>query len=142
MAMSRSAASGPKNDINVTPLVDVVLVLLIIFMVITPMLEKGSPVELPLTENPIKAKSIDEQITITVSKNGDFFWEVDPIDDVTLGQKLSETYSKTPTRPIFVKGDVGVAYGRVRLVMKRVQEAGFPRVGVITKERESSGSGG
>jgi biopolymer transport protein TolR len=132
--MQASGPSGPKNDINVTPLVDVVLVLLIIFMVITPMLQKGAPVELPLTDHPIKAKSIDEQITISIDKQGGLFLENDPIDESALAQKLSTVYSTMPTTPIFVKGDNGAPYGRVRTVMKLVQDAGFPRVGVITKE--------
>ncbi len=125
---------APKNDINVTPLVDVVLVLLIIFMVITPMLQKGAEVELPLTDHPKKAESIKEQITITIKKDGDLFWETTAISDADLSTKLSETYSVTPTAPIFVKGDNGANYGRVRQVMKLIQDAGFLQAGIITKE--------
>ena len=134
-----SKSSGPKNDINVTPLVDVVLVLLIIFMVITPMLSKGADVELPLTNNPRKAKSIDEQVTISVKKDGTLYWEVEPKNDADISALLRSQHEKMPTTPIFVKGDNGANYGRVRQVMKMVQDAGFERVGLITKEYEKKG---
>ena len=139
MQARRSAATGPKNDINVTPLVDVVLVLLIIFMVITPMLEKGAPAEVPRVAHPISATSSDDQVTITVDKNGDFFWEVESMSDVDLAQHLSAEYSRDRAKKIFVKGDVGAPYRRVRLVMKRIQEAGFTQVGLITKELKGNG---
>ena len=129
-----SKSRGPKNDINVTPLVDVVLVLLIIFMVITPMLSKGADVELPLTRKPEKAKSADEQVTISVTRDGTLYWEVEPKNDAEIIQLLADKHAKMPTVPIFVKGDTGASYGRVRQVMKMVQDAQFDHVGLITKE--------
>jgi biopolymer transport protein TolR len=134
-----SKSGGPKNDINVTPLVDVVLVLLIIFMVITPMLQKGAEAELPLTKNPINGKAEDDQVTITVQKNDTLYWETEAISEQELASKLSAAFSQNPRPPIFVKGDKGANYGRVRLVMRMVQEAGFVQVGIIVKELEKKG---
>jgi biopolymer transport protein ExbD len=132
----RRKSGAPKGDINVTPLVDVVLVLLIIFMVITPMLQRGADVELPITENPDKSKEVKEQITISVGKDNRIWWETDVIDDATLITKMEELFKTAPTTPIFVKGDTLAVYGRVRGVMKLISEAGFESVGVITKEVE------
>jgi biopolymer transport protein ExbD len=126
------------GDINVTPLVDVVLVLLIIFMVITPMLQRGADVALPVAENPKKAKEVKEQVTISVTKEGQLFWETSPIADGELAAKLAETHRDTPTRPIMIKGDAGASYGRVRHVMRIINESGFESVGVITKERDDA----
>jgi biopolymer transport protein ExbD len=132
----------PKNDINVTPLVDVVLVLLIIFMVITPMLQKGAPVELPLTEHPEKAQAKDEQVTVSIDKEGRVFWEQDQVDDSGMLAKLSEAISVRPNVKIFLKGDRGANYGRVRQIMKLIQGADCAecqRIGIITKEPERMG---
>ena len=135
-----AGASGPKGDINVTPLVDVVLVLLIIFMVITPMLQRGQAVELPLTKNPKKAEAIKEQITISVMVDGSIFWETTPLDDEELYSRMSDAWSKTPTVPIFIKGDDKANYGRVRRVMKVINDAGFEGIGIITEELEKKAS--
>jgi biopolymer transport protein TolR len=136
MRARRQTSQGPRGDINVTPLVDVVLVMLVIFMVITPMLQRGQDVELPITKNPDKSKEVKEQITISVDKTDRIWWETEPIDDATLTAKMTELYQKAPTTPIFIKGDAKVTYGRVRLVMKLINEVGFESVGVITKEVE------
>lgn len=131
------ASQGPKNDINVTPLVDVVLVLLIIFMVITPMLQKGREVTLPETDNPKKEKNVQEQVTISVTKEGTLWWETTQVDEAELERKLAEVYNNPEERgrPIKVKGDVESRYGTVRKVMKLCNEVGFEKVGIVTKER-------
>jgi biopolymer transport protein TolR len=140
---ARNQAAGPKNDINVTPLVDVVLVLLIIFMVITPMLQRGAPVELVDTTNPRKAKSVDGQVTISVGKLGELYLENDQKADSEIQEVLAQKYAATNGNArIFIKGDAGANYGRVRQVMKMVQDAGFPDVGLITKELKPAQGGG
>jgi biopolymer transport protein ExbD len=137
MAASIRQEQGPKGDINVTPLVDVVLVLLIIFMVITPMLQKGAQVELPVTEHPKKAESVKEQVTVSVDAQGLLYLETNLITDQELVAQMAEFYRTTPTRPIFIKGDVKSNYGRIRRVMKLINDAGFQAVGIITKEPET-----
>jgi len=134
----------PKNDINVTPLVDVVLVLLIIFMVITPMLQKGAQVELPMTENPRKAQAKDEQATVSIDKNGRIFWETEQIDEGSITQKISAETSARPGLKIFIKGDRGANYGHVRRIMKLIQDADCAtcqQIGIITKEPEKAPGG-
>ena len=128
---------GPKGDINVTPLVDVVLVLLIIFMVITPMLSKGADVQVPITKNPAKGTA-KEQITISVNKEGKIFLETTMLSDEDLRAQLTQDHAETPEMPIFVKGDQSSSYGRVREVMHIINAAGFESVGVITKELEKN----
>ena len=139
-ASRRPDGAGPKGDINVTPLVDVVLVLLIIFMVITPMLQRGQAVDLPVTKNPKKAEALDEQITISVMRDGSIFWENTPISDTDLYTRMADTYRRTPTVPVMIKGDAKSNYGRVRRVMIIIQDAGFEGVGIITKEPEKKSS--
>lgn len=136
MQPERRASPGPKGDINVTPLVDVVLVLLIIFMVITPMLQRGVDVSLPVTENPKQKPEVKEQITLSVTDDGRIFWETTQITDAELSLKISETYRLTPTMPIMIKGDSRTRYASVRRVMKIINKAGFETVGVITKEQD------
>ena len=135
-----SKTPGPKGDINVTPLVDVVLVLLIIFMVITPMLSKGHDVELPKVENPgSSSKDGKDQVTITVDRDRNIWLETDLISEADLAAKLREIHAAEPGKPIFVKGDVAAEYGRVRAVMKIVTDAGFDTVGLITKDAKEKG---
>ena len=141
MPVARNQTSGPKGDINVTPLVDVVLVLLIIFMVITPMLQKGHEVQVPVTNNPDKSKSLDEQVTISVDSQGIIYWETQPIDDQSFATRMAELYAQKPGAPIFIKGDVKANYGRIRVVMKKINDAGFESVGVITKDAKEEGHG-
>lgn len=135
--------TGVTADINVTPLVDVTLVLLIIFMVITPLLQVGAPVQLPLTKEPASIKHESNQITISVSGDLTVWWENDLIsrnlynDTAKLDEKLKTTHSKNPGKQILIKGDKRVKYGEVRLVMKRVQEAGFINIAMIVdKEKQ------
>lgn len=132
----RPASPGPKGDINVTPLVDVVLVLLIIFMVITPMLQRGVDVSLPVTENPKKKPEVKEQITLSVTDDGRIFWEQTQLTDAELAQRIAETFRNSPTMPIMVKGDSRTRYASVRRVMKIINKGGFESVGILTKERE------
>ena len=135
----KSKTQGPKGDINVTPLVDVVLVLLIIFMVITPMLQKGAEVQLPVVENPDKAKDASkEQVTISVKKDGTLYYETDAIDEARLAATLADLHASSPERPIFVKGDIAASYGRIRAVMKMCNDAGFETVGLITKDKKEA----
>jgi len=134
--------AGVAADINVTPLVDVTLVLLIIFMVITPLLQVGAPVQLPLTKEPGSIKHESNQITISVSGDLTIWWENDLIsrnlynDTAKFDEKLKTTHSKNPGKQILIKGDKRVKYGAVREVMKRVQEAGFVNIAMIVDKEK------
>ena len=127
----RHGAYKPMSEINVTPLVDVMLVLLVIFMVTAPLLTVGIPVNLPQT----KADAISdpqEPLVITMDAAGKIFLQETEVDIDTLVAKLQAiTQNKTDTR-IFVRADRDIAYGKVMAVMGGVTSAGFTQVALIT----------
>src|SRR5438128_7738049 len=104
---------GITSDINVTPLVDVCLVLLIIFMVVTPMLQKGVPVNLPMTEDPEKTPDTEKQLLISVKADGTVYVGSNVVRKEEVEQTLKDLQSRTPDREIAVKGDKLVKYGEV-----------------------------
>ncbi len=135
-----TSATPVSSEINVTPLVDVCLVLLIIFMVIAPMLQSGAPVQLPNTDRPPDVKREDKQITLSLGFDLAVFYESDrfakSVDSATEMQqfviKLRDVYSRTPDRKILVKADKRLSFGKVRDLMRHIQEAGFSNVGLIS----------
>jgi biopolymer transport protein TolR len=126
---------GMQSDINVTPLVDVCLVLLIIFMVVTPMLQKGVDVALPETSDPEKMPDTDRDLVVSVKQDGNVYVKDKWISDENLPTILKDQFDNNPDRNVVVKGDRRLKYKRVRQVMRLVNEAGFTRVGLVT-ERE------
>ena len=121
------------SDINVTPLVDVCLVLLIIFMVVTPMLQKGIPVVLPKTESPEKTPDTEKQLQIAVKDDGTIYLGPNVIRKEQLESSLKEIHERTPDREIAVKGDKRVKYGDVMTVLRACREVGFQDVGLIAE---------
>src|SRR5436305_12964739 len=100
-------------DINVTPLVDVCLVLLIIFMVVTPMLQKGVPVNLPVTEDPEKTPDTDKQLQISVNTDGAVYPGCTVVRKEQVQSELDTINQRTPDREIAVNGDKDAKYGAV-----------------------------
>jgi biopolymer transport protein TolR len=122
----------PMSDINVTPLVDVMLVLLIIFMVTAPLLTVGVPVDLPKTDaKPITGQ--DEPLVISVNNAGKVFLQETEIDLGALVPRLQAITNNKPDTRIFVRGDKTVAYGRIVEVMGTVSSAGFNHVALIAE---------
>jgi len=124
-----------RGDINVTPLVDVCLVLLIIFMVVTPMLQKGVDVALPETVDPGKMPENQKQITISVKSDGTVFVQQNWVTDENLPATLKEMHDQNPDKTIVVKGDKRLKYKDVRKVMRIINEAGFTRVGLVIDKK-------
>src|SRR5689334_20420124 len=124
------------SDINVTPLVDVCLVLLIIFMVVTPMLQKGVPVNLPVTEDPEKTPDTEKQLQISVKSDGSVYLGPNVVRKDQVESSLKEIYGRTPDREIAVKGDRLVKYGDVLDVLKACREVGFNDVGLISQPKK------
>src|SRR5262245_1940376 len=118
----------PAPEINVTPLVDVVLVLLIIFMVIAPQLEHGERVELPAIVQPdAKSKSKLDPITVTVTASGTVFFEKEPTATTeALEEKLRDAHAREPERRVVIKGDASLRYGKMRETFALCQTVGFP----------------
>ncbi|MGV3619847.1 MAG: biopolymer transporter ExbD [Archangium sp.] len=115
-----------KPEINITPLVDVVLVLLIIFMVVAPQMEAGASVTLPSISNPDKGNGALEPTTVTLTKDGKFFFEKEQLEETALLEKLKSLHETKPETRVVLKADSGLAYGKVRAMFKRCQEIGFP----------------
>src|SRR3954466_6770249 len=126
-------------DINVTPLVDVCLVLLIIFMVVTPMLQKGVPVNLPVTEDPEKTPDTDKQLQISVKADGTVYLGSLPVLKEQMQSELEKIHERTPDREIAVKGDKLVKYGAVLDALKACREVGFNNVGLIAQPKKAPG---
>jgi biopolymer transport protein TolR len=126
-----------KSEINVTPLVDVVLVLLIIFMVVTPMLQKGKAVMLPQTDKPDKKPESDREILISIQADKTIFIEAKWFPDREFAEKMKELGERSSAKDILIKADRNLTYGDVRKVMKMIKDGGFEKVGLIT-ERKSS----
>jgi biopolymer transport protein TolR len=129
---------APLNaDINVTPLVDVCLVLLIIFMVVTPMLQKGVPVNLPVTTNPEKTPDSEKQLQISVKDDGSVYVGPNVVRKDQVETLLKEIHERTPDREVAVKGDRLVKYGDIIDVLKACREVGFNDVGLIAQPKKS-----
>jgi biopolymer transport protein ExbD len=124
-------------DINVTPLVDVCLVLLIIFMVVTPMLQKGVPVNLPVTEDPDKTPDTEKQLQISVKADGSVYLGPNVVRKDQVESALKEIQQRTPDREIAVKGDRLVKYGDVLDVLKSCRDVGFNDVGLVAQPKKS-----
>ncbi len=121
-----------KGDINVTPLVDVCLVLLIIFMVVTPMLQQGVDVALPETKNPDKIPENQKQLSLAMKADGNVFVGQNWVPDDNLKAALEEIHSSNPDKDVVIKADRRLKYKQVRKLMQMVNEAGFSRVGLVT----------
>jgi biopolymer transport protein TolR len=140
-SLTKLSHAALTSDINVTPLVDVCLVLLIIFMVVTPMLQKGVPVNLPVTEDPEKTPDTDKQLQISVKSDGSVYLGPNVVRKDQVEASLKEIYDRTPDREIAVKGDRMVKYGDVLDVLKACREVGFNDVGLISQPRKSAAGG-
>jgi len=127
------------SEINVTPLIDVCLVLLIIFMVVTPMLQKGVPVNLPVTEDPDKTPDTDKQLQISLKADGSVYLGPNVVRKDEVQRTLEEIHARTPDREIAVKGDRLVKYGDVLDVLKACREVGFNDVGLISQPKKTPG---
>jgi biopolymer transport protein ExbD len=126
-----------NSDINVTPLVDVCLVLLIIFMVVTPMLQKGVPVNLPVTDQPDRTPDTEKQLQISVKADGTVYLGPLAVRKDEVQRQLEEIHQRTPDREVAVKGDRTVKYGDVLDVLKACREVGFNDVGLISQPRKT-----
>jgi biopolymer transport protein ExbD len=131
-----SGENSVRAEINVTPLVDVCLVLLIIFMVVTPMLQKGVDVALPQTDQPAKMPEGTTQLSIAVKLDGSVFVGPNWVPMESLARALADIHSQSPDKKIVIKADRALKYREVRDVMRMVNEAGFSGVGLVTEKKE------
>jgi biopolymer transport protein ExbD len=135
--MDKKTAPPPVADINVTPMVDVMLVLLIIFMVITPMLTKGQAVDLVRTKNPITMQAADKEdaVLIAITRNGGVFLSPGnlKITPDQLPEKVKDLMTNKPDKTVYIKSDQRSRYGLVEDVIDNVRAAGVDQIGLITE---------
>ncbi|PST18597.1 protein TolR [Mesorhizobium plurifarium] len=131
----RNGRRSAISEINVTPLVDVMLVLLIIFMVAAPMMTVGVPIDLPETQ--AKAMNADTQpITVSVNPAGEIFLQETPIAIDEVVPKLEAIATTGYNERIYVRGDTNADYGTVMKVMARISAAGFKNLGLVTLQEQ------
>jgi len=129
--------SRPKPVMNVTPLVDVVLVLLIIFMVVVPMMEKSARVDLPSIFNADpEAKAKTDPFTLSLTSDGAMYFENDRLDESTFLARLRDANRREPSRRLILRADRTTRYASVRKLFKACQEVGFPGVSLRVNERK------
>ncbi len=128
----------PNSNINVTPMVDVMLVLLIIFMVITPMLQKGVSVDLAKTNNPIQMPDADKEdaMLVAVTRDGKVFFGQDQISPDQLTNKIKDAIATKTDKTVYIKADARTKYGNVVEIVDNVRSAGVDKVGLLTEQRK------
>jgi biopolymer transport protein ExbD/biopolymer transport protein TolR len=145
MAISvRNEGSKINSDINVTPMVDVMLVLLIIFMVITPMLQNKVAVDMAKVDNPVAMPDADKEdaIVVAITRDGGVYLGQDRVALSDLGQKVRDKLADTPGKTIFVRADARAQYRGVEDAIDAVRTAGVDEVGLLVQRRQSDLAGG
>lgn len=127
---------GLVSDINVTPLVDVMLVLLIIFMVTAPMMTQGLDVDLPETTSKSLTQD-DDALTVTIDKDSKISLGKTEVNQAILFQELSKKNETEKKEPIYLRADKDVAYGVVASIMADIKKAGFNKLGMITQPADN-----
>jgi TolR protein len=130
---------GVKADINVTPLVDVMLVLLIIMMLVAPMLEQGVPINLPQANNSVEKPQSQEQTIIAISAQRLIYLNAKPVNEGELVTKVNEALEGKAARTVLIKADEEVDYGAVMAAMDQLRQAGIEDIGLITAPRNQQG---
>ncbi len=137
MTFDDGAGNDLRADINVTPLVDVMLVLLVIFMVVTPLLQQHLPVELPATRTSTEANA-HGQVHLTASADGTVRLNDQPLPKAELAAALQTLYATRADRTIFLEADRNLSYAAVVDLMDACRDAGVERIGVITRKASPS----
>jgi len=134
--MKKQPVPPPVADINVTPMVDVMLVLLIIFIVITPMLSKGISVDMVKTKNPIKMQAADKEdaVLVAVTRDGKTFLGSNPMAPDQLPQKVKDMLTNKLDKTVYVRADSRARYERVVDVVDNLRSAGVDQLGLLTEK--------
>jgi biopolymer transport protein ExbD/biopolymer transport protein TolR len=134
--MKKQKAPDPVADINVTPMVDVMLVLLIIFIVVTPMLSKGISVDMAKTNNPIAMQNADKDdaVLIAVARDGRTYLGTDQMAPDALPQKVKDLLTNKLDKTVYVRADSRARYERVVEVVDNLRAAGVDQLGLLTEE--------
>jgi biopolymer transport protein TolR len=135
------AKGGVKSDINVTPLVDVMLVLLIIMMLVAPLLQQGVSVKLPEAENTVDKPEVSDQTVIAIASNKAMYVNAKPVQEGELATRINELLENKTEKIVLIKADEEVEYGAVMAAMDQLRQAGIENVGLITERKKGTGGG-
>jgi biopolymer transport protein TolR len=144
MAISkRNEGAKVNSDINVTPMVDVMLVLLIIFMVITPMLQKGISVDMAKVNNPTPMEDADKEdaLLVSVMRDGTVYFGSDKVPVDSLTSKVKDRLTNKVNKEVYLKADARAHFGNVVQVVDAVRAAGVDDLGLLTDQRKSGPAG-
>jgi biopolymer transport protein ExbD/biopolymer transport protein TolR len=135
----RNEGANVTSDINVTPMVDVMLVLLIIFMVVTPMLQHGKQVDMAQVNNPIDMHDADKEdaLQVAITRDDKVFFGTDPINPDDLTQKIKDRLGNRTDKRVFLKADARAKFGWVVQVVDDVRAAGVDQLGLLTEQKKS-----
>jgi biopolymer transport protein TolR len=137
------AKGGVKSDINVTPLVDVMLVLLIIMMLVAPLLQQGVNVKLPEAENTVDKPEVSDQTVVAIASNKAVYLNAKPIPEAELATRVIEILEQRTEKIVLIKADEEVEYSAVMSAMDQLRQAGIEDIGLITeRKKQAAGSGG
>ena len=143
MAMNLGGGGGVKSDINVTPLVDVMLVLLIIMMIVAPLLQQGVSVKLPQASNTVDKPEVQGQTVIAIAKDKSMYVNAKPVQEAEMATKISELLENAKEKVVLIKADEEVEYGAVMAAMDQLRQAGIEDIGLITERKKGAeGAGG
>ena len=147
MAMSSAQGSGVSRvtaDINVTPMADIMLVLLIIFMITTPLLQEGVYLNMAKAQNAQVAEGAadEDSTTVALARDEKIYLNKEEVSVTTLPQRLADSVAKAPEKPVFVKSDIAVKYGRVVEIVNIARDAGVKRIGLMVDREEKPGAPG
>ena len=136
------AKGGVKSDINVTPLVDVMLVLLIIMMLIAPMLQQGVTVTLPKATNTVDKPEQQGQTVLAIAKDKSFYLNTKIVPEADLARRVNELLENKTEKIVVIKADEEVEYGAVMAAMDQLRQAGIEDIGLITDPKKTQPAGG
>jgi len=145
MAMKLGGSGGVKSDINVTPLVDVMLVLLIIMMIVAPLLQQGVPVSLPLATNTTEKPETQDQTVLAIAADKRLFINAKQVSESDLRRRIEEVLESKKEKVVIIKADQDVEYGAVMAAMDELRASGIEDMGLITETRRGAtpvGAGG
>ena len=141
MAMDLGGAKGGvKSDINVTPLVDVMLVLLIIMMLVAPMLQQGVSVKLPTATNTVDKPEVQGQTVVAIAKDKSMYVNAKPVQESEMASKVGEILENNKEKVVLIKADEEVEYGAVMSAMDQLRQAGIEDIGLITDPKKTAGA--